>query len=312
MKVFVTGATGYVGRAVAAALVARGDEVRGLTRGGAGAAASVHGGGAGLPKGVQRVEGDCMLRGPWSTAVSGCDAVVHLAGETIGGRRWSRAQKALIRESRVAGTRNVVAAIETSPADLRPRVLACASGVDYYPFDESERAYAEDAAPGDTFLAGVCTAWEAEAAAARRLGTRVVSVRSGVVLGRDAEALEKMAQPFRLFAGGPIGSGRQWFSWVHLADVVGAYLHALDTAALAGAVNAVSPGAVRARDLARALGRALRRPSWAPVPGLALRAVAGGIATYLLSGRRAVPGALEQSGYRFRAPEIGAALAASL
>jgi uncharacterized protein (TIGR01777 family) len=316
VKVFVTGAAGLIGAALCRALAARGDAVVAVVRGGiprpAGArtppgAATVL---AALP-GVEVVDGDILIPGPWSVALSGCDAVVHLAGESIGGKRWSRAWKERILRSRVDGTRRVVAGIETCPADRRPRALVVASGADYYPFDDSERAYAEDAAPGDTFLAQLCVAWQKEAEAVRARGVRVACLRTGVVIGRGAEALARMAMPFRLFAGGPVAGGRQWFSWVHLADVVAAYLHAVDVPAAAGPLNVVAPGALRQADFARALGAVLKRPSWAPVPAPALRLAVGELATYLAHGRKVVPAALEAQGFRFRYPDARAALAAS-
>jgi len=316
VKVFVTGAAGLIGAALCRALAARGDAVVAVVRGGvprSGGAGTPPGAATALAKlpGVAVVDGDVLLPGAWTVAMSGCDAVVHLAGESIGGRRWSRAWKERLLRSRVEGTRRVVGGMETCPADRRPRALVVASGADYYPFDDSDRAYDEDAPPGDTFLAQLCVAWQKEAETARARGVRVACLRTGVVVGRGAEALARMAAPFRLFAGGPVAGGGQWFSWVHLADVVAAYLHAIDAPAAAGPLNVVAPGAVRQADFARALGAVLRRPSWAPVPAFALRLAVGELATYLAHGRKVVPAALEAQGFRFRYSDARAALAAS-
>ncbi len=300
MRVFVTGATGYIGEALVAALLARGYRVVALTRGGevAGATETVH--------------GDVAAAGDWQARVAGCDAAVHLAGEPIAGGRLDAAQRERVLASRRDGTRQLVAAIAAVPSADRPRMLLSASGADLYPFDESDRSYAENAGAGDSFLAAVCQTWENEARAAEAHGLRVARLRTGVVLGAGGGALSSMATPFRMFAGGPIGSGRQWFSWISLEDVVGGYLHTLRHEQLTGAVNLVAPGALRQRDFARALGHELGRPSWAPVPGFALRLAIGGLAEYALHGRRVVPAALARSGYAFRHADVAAALKEAL
>jgi hypothetical protein len=299
MRVFVTGATGLVGRALVEALVARGDRPVALTRGGHGAVA-----------GAEMVVGDCTRPGDWQERVVGCDAVVHLAGEPIGGGRLDPAHLERVRASRVDSTRLVVEAIASASKALSPRVLLCASGVDYYPFDESDRAWNESGGAADTALGQVCAAWEREAATAEPHGVRVARMRAGLVLA--GAALDKMALPFKMFAGGPIGSGRQWFSWVSLEDTVGAYLFALRKDEARGPINVVGPGAVRQKELARAIGRALGRPSWVPVPAFAVRAATGGLAEYILHGRRVVPQALAQLGYAFRHADVSAALAEAL
>lgn len=309
-RVFVTGGTGFIGCALVAALRGRGDEVIVLGRNAARARRE-------LGQGVEVVEGDVALGGAWQERLRGVDAVVNLAGESVAGQRWDARYKQRIRDSRVEGTRYVVEGMAAIAADARPGVLVSASGADYYPFDvdleaaglmDEDDAVTESAPPGDSFLARVCRSWEAEAMAAEKLGARVVCMRTGLVLGPDG-AFSRMALPFRLFAGGTIGSGRQWMSWVHLEDAVRAYLFALDQEGLRGPVNLVAPGPVRARDFARALGKALHRPSWLPVPGLALRAAAGELAEYLLHGRRAVPAALEAHGFVFHFPTVEPALA---
>ncbi len=292
MKVFLTGATGFVGRALAGALLARGDRVVALSRSGR------------APEGTEAVSGDPAEAGPWTERVSGCDAVVHLAGEPIAGKRWSAAQKRKIRDSRVAGTTRVAEAIAAAAA--RPRALLAANGADYYPFDDSSRGYDESAPAGDTFLAEVCAAWQA---AAETAPVRTVVFRTGVVLGPGGGALERLTTVFRAFLGGPVGSGNQWMSWVHLEDVVGAYLHALD-GELAGPVNLVAPGAVRWRELARELGKVLHRPAGLPAPAFAVKLALGEVAEYLVHGRRVVPRALERAGFAFRHAALDDALRA--
>jgi len=312
MRVFVTGGTGLVGRAIVAALAARGDAPVVLTRNIERARTAL---GTELADAIELCEGDPQYPGEWQSSLGACNAVVHLAGEPMAGQRWDARFKQIIHDSRVDSTVHVVAAIEQ--AAKRPGVLVSASGIDFYPWaeeiDHHTSAFEDDpvderAAPGSSFLARVCRHWEEEAQRAEALGTRVVCMRNGLVLGHGV-ALGRMAMPFKLFAGGRLGGGRQWTSWVHLDDVSRAYLFALDTPALRGPVNLVAPENARNTELATALGRALGRPAWLPAPAFAVRAVAGEVADYVLHGRRAVPRALLDSGFEFHWPEIGPALA---
>ncbi len=299
MRVFVTGATGFVGSSMVAALQAAGHSTVVLTR-----RKGVH------LDGAHVVLGNVETRGPWQEEVASCDAVIHLAGESIGTQRWSTKRKRRIVDSRIDGTHHVVEALANAaspPAGGGRRLLLAASGIDYYGFDDSNTEIDEEAAAGDGFLARLCVDWETTARAAESSGVRVVMFRTGVVLG-PGSTLMRMALPTRMYIGGPIGSGRQWFSWVHRADVVGAYLFALENDTLAGAVNLVAPGAVRQRELAQVMGQVLKRPSWTPLPGPVLRLVAGEIATYVLHGRRAVPRALSRAGFVFKYPTIEPAL----
>lgn len=309
MKVVITGATGFIGKPLVQALRARGDDVTAVSRDGAAASAVL---------GVPAVTGNLEASGAWQAALRGVDAVVHLAGESIAARRWDARQKQMLRDSRVESTRNIVEGIRALPETDRPRTLVVASGADYYEFAALGRSmpagFDEDpvteADPyGDHFLGKLCRDWEDEARAGEALGMRVVRMRTGIVLGPGG-AFAKMATAFKLFAGGPLGSGKQWFSWIHLDDAVAAYLFALDHAALRGPVNLVAPGVVRQKTFAAAMGHALHRPALLPTPGFALRAAVGKeFAEYLLNGRKVVPAALQQAGFTFRYGEVAAALA---
>jgi uncharacterized protein len=237
-------------------------------------------------------------------ALAGRDAVVHLAGENVA-QRWSAKAKRAIRESRVTGTRHLVAGLQR--AEPRPRTLLSASAIGYYGA-HGEEPLDEDAPAGGDFLAKVCEAWEAEAERASELGVRVVRVRTGVVLDRNGGALAKMLTPFRLGVGGPIAGGRQYISWIHSDDLIGLLLAALPDGRWRGPINATAPQPVCNRDFSRALGRALRRPSLLPVPGAALRLLYGEMAEILTSGARVVPAKPLVLGYQFRHPHLEEAL----
>ncbi len=294
MRVAVVGANGLIGRALGAALGARGDAVLTLTRSGA----------SGI-SGAQDVRWD-PAEGPLpAAALDGVDAVVNLAGAPIAGPRWSDARKRLIRESRVRTTRLIVDALARDGA---PRALVSGSAVGYYGAGEEERD--ETSPPGADFLAQTALAWEREAARAHEFGVRVAVIRTGIVLSLEGGALPALARPVKAFAGGPIGGGRQWMPWIHIDDEVGIILHALDHDAVNGALNGAAPGVVRQREFARALGEVLGRPSGLPTPALALRLAMGEMSVLALEGQRAVPRATVASGYAFVHPELGPALRA--
>jgi uncharacterized protein (TIGR01777 family) len=244
------------------------------------------------------------LAGPAPTgALAGRDAVVHLAGEDIA-QRWNDDVLRRIRESRELGTRNLVAGLRA--AEPRPRALISASAVGYY--GHRPEPVDEDASPGDDLLADVCVAWEHEAQQAEPLGVRVVRVRTGVVLDRHGGALQKMLLPFRLGVGGPVAGGRQPMPWIHVEDVVGIYLRAIDDDRWSGAVNATAPQPVTNGEFSRALGRALHRPAFAPVPGLAIRLLYGGMAKLVVEGQNALPRRTTELGYAYRHPDLDEAL----
>lgn len=308
MKVVVTGGTGYVGIPLVAALRARGDAVTVLSRDAARAATT-------LGDGVTAVTADLDdPRGAWTAALAGADAILHLAGESVGTKRWDAQQKQKIRDSRVEATRGLVEAIAALPADARPKALVSASGADYYPYahepmDDDEVTEADP--PADSFLGRVCRDWEREAMAATAHGVRVCCLRTGFVVGPGGP-LAKMSTPFKLYGGGRIGHGRQWMSWIALADIVALYATAAGDARYVGPINAVAPEPVRNAAFADALGTALHRPSWLPVPGFALKLAVGEFAEVLLHGRRVIPAKLQALHFAYTHPTLASALAASV
>ena len=299
MKVAVTGATGMIGSAVVRALRERGDQVVALARD-AGRGRSAVG-----PE-VEIVEWpDPAAAPPPRGAFDGCEAIVNLMGAPIA-RRWTRRAKREIRDSRVLGTRNLVAGLES--ADPRPRVLVSQSASGYYGARGDEPVDETAPVASDDFLAGVVSEWEREALRAEALGVRVALSRTGVVLSESGGALAKMLPPFKLGVGGPVAGGRQYVPWIHLDDVVGGLLFLIDADAARGPVNLTAPEPVTNRELSKALGRVLHRPAVAPVPALALRVLYGEMAQVVTTGARLVPRRLEQLGFRWRRPELEPAL----
>jgi uncharacterized protein len=294
MRVVVTGATGTIGRALLGELAGRGDEVTALSRDSARAGLGVETLDWPDPKGGR----------PPAEALRGRDAVVHLLGESVA-QRWSDDAKREIRDSRVLSTRNLVAALAELPQGERPATLVSQSATGWYGPRGSEPLDEDEPAGGD-FLAGVVRDWEAEARKAPEM--RVVLTRTGVVLSPDGGALEKMLPFFKLGIGGPVAGGGQYVPWVHLDDVVGAIVFCLDTGAARGPVNVTAPEPVTNGELSKVLGRVLRRPAFAPVPGLAVKTLYGEMAMIVTSGQRAVPGRLLELGYEFRRPDLEEAL----
>jgi uncharacterized protein len=294
MRVVVTGATGTIGRALLGELAGRGDEVTALSRDSARAGLGVETLDWPDPKGGR----------PPAEALRGRDAVVHLLGESVA-QRWSDDAKREIRDSRVLSTRNLVAALAELPQGERPATLVSQSATGWYGPRGSEPLDEDEPAGGD-FLADVVRDWEAEARKAPEM--RVVLTRTGVVLSPDGGALEKMLPFFKLGIGGPVAGGGQYVPWVHLDDVVGAIVFCLDTGAARGPVNVTAPEPVTNGELSKVLGRVLRRPAFAPVPGLAVKTLYGEMAMIVTTGQRAVPGRLLELGYEFRRPDLEEAL----
>ena len=306
MKIIIAGGTGFVGRALTRSLLGSGHEVVVLSRGEAAAAHR-------LTAGVRSVRWNARgAEGAWASELRGAGAVVNLSGASIGGGRWTDSRKRVLIESRVRSTQALVRAMGLVPAAERPGVLVNASGIDYYGNHVGNEALDERASAGTSFLARLSVQWEDAAQMAEPLGVRVVRVRTSLCIGRGAQALRMLVLPFRLFAGGPLGDGRQWFTWIHLEDLVALYLLAIVRADLIGPLNAVAPHVPRERDVAREIGRVLHRPSWAPAPELMLRLVLGEMADLVLHGRNAIPARAQAAGHNFRYPDVGAALAEAL
>jgi uncharacterized protein len=300
MRLVVTGAKGFVGTVLCARLLQQGHTLTLFTRG------SPRDVGTAAKRWVQWTPG---ALGEWGAALDGVDGVIHLAGEPIAARKWNDIQRRRIEKSRVDGTNSLVQAI--AKAEPKPTFLISASAVGYYG-PRGDELITEDSPPGDDFLSAVCRAWEEEAKKAERLGLRVVRLRTGVVLGSGGGALTKMAQPFKFFVGGPLGSGRQWMSWIQLEDHVRLILQLIDNAQANGPVNATAPNPVRNKEFCQTLGKVLRRPCWAPVPGFALRLALGEMAEMLLTGQRVMPAAAQKLGFQFRYPNLEEALQASM
>ncbi len=285
MRVVIAGGTGFLGRALSQSLAADGHEVSLLTRGAGDRTFKTV---PWTPNGAS---------GPWASVIDGADAVVNLAGESIAAKRWTAAQKQRIRDSRVQATRSLAAAIQGCPNP--PSVFVSGSAVGYYgPL--ADDVATEDTPPGSDFLARVCVTWEDEARRAATPRTRVTCIRTGLVLARDGGALPPMLPPFRFGAGGPVGSGRQYWPWIHRQDWVDLVRWAMRTPDAGAAINVTAPNPVTNAEFARALGRAMHRPAFLPAPAFALRLLLGEMADALvLSGQRAVPRRAERGGFTF-------------
>ncbi|MEA2309612.1 MAG: uncharacterized protein QOI65_1898 [Thermoleophilaceae bacterium] len=299
MRVVVTGATGTIGRAVVHELRKRGDDIVALTRD-PGSALQVLG-----PDVELHQWADPKGEPPPAAGLADADAVVHLLGEPVA-QRWSKQAMEEIHNSRVLATRHLVEGMAGAGARLHTLVSQSASG--YYGPHGDELVDESFPAASEDFLGEVTVAWEAEAKQADELGARVALMRTGVVLSKGGGALEKMLPPFKLGVGGPVAGGRQYVPWIHLDDVVGAFLFALDDAHASGPVNVSAPRPVTNAELSKALGRVLHRPAFMPVPGVAVKLLFGDMASIVTSGVRMVPKRLEELGYRFRRPDLEDAL----
>lgn len=297
MKVTVTGATGFVGSRLVQRLHEENNQVLVLSRN-VTYAQKVFPSTA-FPN-LEVVAYTPTVSGSWQDSIAGCDAVVNLAGEPIGEGRWTTQRKQEILNSRQLGTQKIVEAITN--ANPRPKVLINTSAIGYYGTSET-KTFDEASSSGEDFLAGVCRAWEAEAAKVKDAGVRLVILRFGIVLGMGG-ALGKMITPFKLFAGGPLGSGRQWFSWVHLDDVVNLIIKSLNSSEMEGVYNATAPNPVRMAELCQTLGKVINRPSWLPVPSFALEALLGDGAMVVLEGQQVLPKRTLESGFEYKYPNL--------
>lgn len=301
MRVAITGATGFVGSRLVEMLSQDGHSIVVLTRN-AERARRV------FPESrfpsIEIVAYTPQESGPWQRSISGCDGVVNLAGAPIADDRWTPERKQEIMDSRKIGTQKIVEAI--AHADPKPNVLVNSSAIGYYGTSETA-TFDESSNSGDDFLAQVCQAWEAAAREVKNTGTRLVILRTGIVLGMGG-AIAKMLTPFKLFAGGPIGSGKQWFSWIHRDDLVTLIIKALTDEQMEGVYNATAPNPVRMSTFCHELGKAMNRPSWLPVPDFALELLLGDAAQVVLEGQQVLPKRTQDSGFTYTYGELPKAL----
>ncbi len=298
MKIAITGATGFVGSRLVERLQTE-HQVLVFTRNST-AARKIF-----SSPNVEIVTYTPTVSGSWQQALASCDAVVNLAGEPIGEGRWTPERKQEILNSRQLSTQKIVEAIVN--ANPKPRVLVNASAIGYYGTNETAK-FDENSPMGSDFLAQVCQTWEAEAEKVKAVGVRLVILRLGIVLGMGG-ALSKMITPFKLFAGGPIGSGKQWFSWIHREDVCSLIIQALTNSQMEGVYNATAPNPVRMTDLCQTMGEVMNRPSWLPVPNFAIEALLGDGAIIVLEGQQVIPNRTLTTGFKFQYPDLKPALA---
>lgn len=303
MKVAITGATGFVGSRLVERLQAEGHQILVLTR-------DVDRARRTFPTvafpNLEIQAYTPLESGDWQQAIVDCDGVVNLAGAPIAEGRWTPERKQEILDSRKIGTQKIVEAIAKAEPGSRPSVLVNSSAIGYYGVSETA-AFEESSPSGDDFLAQVCQAWESEAEQVRQAGIRLVILRTGIVLGMGG-VVAKMLTPFRLFAGGPLGTGRQWFSWIHREDLVNLILAALTQPEMEGVYNATAPTPVRMAEFCQVLGKLLRRPSWLPVPDFALEALLGEAAQVVLEGQQVLPKRTEAAGFSYQYPTVEQAL----
>lgn len=297
MRVIITGGTGLIGKALCTALVNDQHSVIALSRN---PDKSI-----GLLSGVRLEQWDGKTAAGWGALVDGADAIINLAGEGIADGRWSKERKKSIRESRINAGLAVMEAIKQ--ATNKPKVLLQASAVGYYGPHGNELV-TEETAMGNDFLAKVCHDWEASTVSATPMGVRRAVLRTGVVLSRQGGALPKMAMPFKFFAGGPVGNGKQWLPWIHIDDEVRAIQFLLNQAEASGPFNLSAPNPVTNKEFGQTLGKVMGRPALAPAPAIAMKTIFGEMATVLLDGQRAVPNRLQALGFTFTYPTLEEAL----
>ena len=298
-KIVITGATGLIGRILLQDLSARGYELTVFTRNPGKVDRN-------LVSSTKIVKWDYNQPDEWEKHLDGKDIVVHLAGANLGAKRWNKEYKKLAYESRIKSTRNLVGAI--AALGKRPDTLICSSAVGYYG-NRGDDYLSEDEEPADNFLAKLCADWEKEAAKVEKFGLRSVSIRTGLVLSKNEGLLKQMIPSFKLFLGGYLGNGRQWFPWIHIDDIIGIYLQAIDNKSIKGPINAASPGIVTMKEFAGTLGKILKRPSLFPVPLFALKLVVGELGEYAVMSQRTSVDKILNAGYKFKFEELEESLA---
>lgn len=299
MRILVTGGTGLVGSCLLPRLRELGHDVLALSRRDR----------PSLPAGCLAIPGDPAVAGIWLEQIDSCDAVIHLAGENVFARRWRTHFKQQLYDSRIVSTRLIAERLARQPhrADGSPKVLVCASAVGYYGPREDEELVESDPA-GSGFLAQICVDWEDACSTAREAGVRVANLRIGMVLDSHGGALKKLLLPFRLFLGGPVGNGKQWISWIHVADLVELTVFAMSNSRVAGPINATAPEPLTNWGFSKILGKVLHRPSWLPVPRWVLRILLGEAAGVVIRGQRVIPQQAVQAGFAFQFPDLEGAL----
>lgn len=303
MKIAVTGATGFVGSCLVMKLQEQGHQLVVFTRNHNNARKTFPS--LSFPN-IEILNYTPDVLGDWQNTISGCDGVVNLAGESIVDGRWTGEKQQAIRDSRLLTTRNIVTAIAN--AKYKPRVLINASAIGYYGTSRTA-SFTETSPPGNDFLAKVCQTWEEEARKVSNTGARLVILRLGIVLGESGGALARMITPFKMFVGGPIGSGNQWFSWIHIDDLVYLIIQALTNSSMSGIYNATAPNPVRMSELSQTISKVLNRPSWLPIPGFAIEAILGDGAIVVLEGQQVISQHTLEMGFKYQYPDLRTALA---
>ncbi len=297
-KIVITGATGAIGRNLCRKLIESGEEITVFTRNPEGARKI-------LPAVKKFVEWNYESIDTWLQELYGKDVIVHLAGTNLGAKRWNDEYKKLAYDSRIISTRNLVEAIKL--LEKKPKAFICSSAVGIYG-NRYDEVLDESSLTGNDFMAVICKDWEKEAANVEQHGVRRVSVRTGLVMMKDDGVLKKMLLPFKLFIGGPLGNGRQWFPWIHIDDIVGIYIHAIDNESVSGAINGASAGIVTMKEFAKTLGKVLKRPSFFAVPKFAMKIATGEIADYAVMSQRTSAEKILKLGYKFKFENLEAAL----
>jgi uncharacterized protein (TIGR01777 family) len=299
MNIFITGGTGLIGKILVKKLIERGDNVTVLSRNKEKAKKIFY-------DKVNIIEGNPSEKGDWQNIIGDFDAIINLAGEPVASKRWNEVEKQNIYDSRIKSTQNIIDAIKKS--NTKPNTLINASAVGYYGFQADDREINETETSGKDFLSYLCRDWEDTARKANKLGLRVIRLRIGIVLSENGGALEKMVAPFKLYAGGHIGDGKQWLPWIHIDDIINLILFSLDNNKITGAINLTSPNPVRMKDFCKEMGKIINRPSWLPVPSITLKATFGEMADIITSGQRAIPQKALNNGYKFEYEKIEIAL----